>query len=306
MAYNYKIGQLKPDTMYRVSLIDTWDGSTETKEMDGMTLASFTNAAAHLYDIHAEEIQPTQEATQKEEKTMSKQPKARINSDASIKKVITTYQAACDKFDGNLPAIHISGGNTKLGAIMNVSLSPVITCHNCGGCKKYCYAVRTYNRFTSTAAGWNDNYMLFLLDKNRYFNEISKAVKTQRFFRWHVSGDIVNVDYLMGMIQVAKDNPKCEFLAFTKAYQIINAAIAAGAVIPRNLHILFSAAPGIEMPNPYRLPECHINFADPALNTYCGGAEYVHHCGGNCSECAVNGCGCFFLKNGDVTIIDQH
>jgi hypothetical protein len=132
------------------------------------------------------------------------------------------------------------------------------------------------------------------------------AVKLQRFFRWHVSGDIVNDRYLAGMIRVALENPKCEFLAFTKAYQIVNTAIAAGAVIPSNLHLLFSAAPGVEMPNPYNIPECHINFQDPAQNTYCGGAEYEYHCTGNCTECAINGCGCFFLKPGDVTIINQH
>ena len=306
MAYNYKIGQLKPDTMYRVSLIDNWDGSTETKEMDGATLASFTNAAAHLYDIHAEEIQPAPEAIKEEDKTMSKKPVSRINSDLSIKKATDNWVAAWKAYAGRRPRIHISKGNNKLGAIMNVSLPPVVTCHNCSSCKHYCYAVRTYNRFTDTAMGWNENYILFLTDPEKYFDEISKAVKTQRFFRWHVSGDIVNGEYLAGMIRVALENPKCEFLAFTKAYQIVNTAIAAGAVIPSNLHVLFSAAPGVEMPNPYRLPECHINFADPSLNTYCGGAEYVYHCTGNCTECAINGCGCFFLKNGDVTIIDQH
>jgi hypothetical protein len=72
------------------------------------------------------------------------------------------------------------------------------------------------------------------------------------------------------------------------------------------LHLLFSAAPGVDMPNPYNIPECHINFQDPAQNTYKGGAEFIHHCAGNCTECAVNGCGCFFLKPGDVTIINQH
>ena len=240
---------------------------------------------------------------------MSKGPKARINSATSIKKVIDNnerYILANLDTDPAAYKIHISPGNMKLGAIMNISLPPVVTCQNCGSCCKYCYAVRSYNRFTDTAAGWNENYMLFSMDPDSYFSEISAAVKLQRFFRWHVSGDIVNRRYLHGMIRVANENPKCEFLAFTKAYQIVNAAIAAGAVIPANLHLLFSAAPGVDMPNPYKIPECHINFADPALNTYCGGAEYVYKCGGNCTECAVNSCGCFFLKPGDVTIIDQH
>ena len=237
---------------------------------------------------------------------MSKKPQARINSEKSISKAISNCKAHVSYHYTDGVSIHISGGNMKLGAIMNISLPPVSTCHNCSSCKSYCYAVRSYNRLPDTAKAWNDNYLLFLTDPVSYFEQISDAVKLQRFFRWHVSGDIVNGAYFAGMIRVALENPKVEFLAFTKAYQIVNAAIAAGAVIPSNLHLLFSASPGVEMPNPYNIPECHINFADPALNTYCGGAEFEYHCGGNCTECAVNGCGCFFLKPGDVTIIDQH
>lgn len=238
---------------------------------------------------------------------MSKKPKARVNAEKSINKVIGTWKEyKTVNFENEAVRIHISGGNIKLGAIMNVSLPPVVTCHNCASCKHYCYAVRNYNRLPDVSNAWNENYLLFLTDPAAYFDSISHAVRLQRFFRWHVSGDIVNQEYFLGMIRVAVENPNCEFLAFTKAYQIVNAAIAAGAVIPKNLHVLFSAAPGTEMPNPYRLPECHINFEDPSKNTYCGGAEYEHHCNGNCTECVINGCGCFFLKNGDVTIIDQH
>lgn len=233
-------------------------------------------------------------------------PKARINSDRSINKAIATGKAYIDQANGNGLKIHISNGNSKLGSIMNISLPPVMTCRNCNSCKYYCYAIRSYNRLPDTAIAWNENYMLFLTDPSRYFSEISKAVKLQRFFRWHVSGDIVNTAYLSGMITVAQANPKVEFLAFTKAYQIVNNAIANGAVIPSNLHLLFSAAPGVDMPNPYRIPECHINFANPVLNTYKGGAEFIYHCTGNCTECAINGCGCFFLKPGDITLINQH
>ena len=237
---------------------------------------------------------------------MSKKPVSRINSDLSIKKAVNNWRGYMDMHSNDALRIHISGGNVKLGAIMNISLPPVVTCHNCSSCKNYCYAVRSYNRFTDTAAGWNENYLLFLTDPVEYFRSVSRAVKMQRFFRWHVSGDIVNRTYFLSMIHVAMENPNCEFLAFTKAYQIVNACIAAGAVIPKNLHVLFSAAPGTDMPNPYRLPECHISFEDPSKNTYHGGANYEHHCNGNCTECVINGCGCFFLKNGDVTIIDQH
>lgn len=235
----------------------------------------------------------------------SKKPKERINSLESINKVFQMVREFFSRHHGRYQ-LHLSKGNTKLGAIMNISLPPVVTCHNCNNCKLYCYAVRSYHRAENVSNAWNDNYLYFLNDSAGYFRDISKALKKKRFFRWHVSGDIVNHDYLIGMIKVANENPKCQFLAFTKAYQIVNKAIDNGAKIPSNLHLLFSAAPGNEMPNPYRLPECHINFEDPGKNTYCGNAEYEYHCTGNCTECAINCCGCFFLHNGDVTIINQH
>lgn len=61
MAKNFKIADIKNNTLYNVSLIDNWDGSAETKTMTGDELKSFTNAVAHLYDIHATEITPTDE-----------------------------------------------------------------------------------------------------------------------------------------------------------------------------------------------------------------------------------------------------
>lgn len=236
----------------------------------------------------------------------TKAPKARKNSSIAINKAVNNANTAISNYNGEPLQIHISQGNNKLGSIMNISLPPVVTCPNCKGCSKFCYAIRSYNRFPDTSNGWNENYILFLTNPIRYFNEISKAVKTQRFFRWHVSGDIVNDIYFAGMIKVAIENPKCEFLAFTKAYGIVNTAIDNGAVIPSNLHLLFSAAPGVDMPNPHNIPECHINFEDPTQNTYKGTADFEYYCTGNCTECAINGCGCFFLKPGDVTIINQH
>lgn len=55
MAKNFKIADIKNDSLYSVSLIDNWDGSTEQRKMTGAELVSFTNAFLHLYDIHAEE-----------------------------------------------------------------------------------------------------------------------------------------------------------------------------------------------------------------------------------------------------------
>ena len=56
MAKNFKIADIDRNALYTVSTIDNWDGHAETREMTGADLISFSNAAAHLYDIHAELI----------------------------------------------------------------------------------------------------------------------------------------------------------------------------------------------------------------------------------------------------------
>jgi uncharacterized ParB-like nuclease family protein len=231
-----------------------------------------------------------------------KKPIERINSKESINKVIATVKGITDA-----GMCHISAGNTKLDGIKNVSLPPVVTCGaNCKECKKYCYAIKSFNRLPVVARAWTENYNLYLNNPAKYFAGIKIATATERVFRWHVSGDIVNGEYLQGMVDIANARPYCEFLAFTKQYNIVNEYIADGGAIPGNLHLIFSASPNVEMPNPHRLPECHINFANGSKNTYTDKFYFTYYCTGNCKECVINGCGCFFLKNGDAVVINQH
>lgn len=245
---------------------------------------------------------------------MSKAPKQKINHESSIESVIARSKEFLDMYVNESKNRHVvvSTGNNKLGDVANVSLPPIITCGSgCKSCKSYCYAVRLYLKFgfdrkDKKLNPWLLNYAIFLSDPERYFNEISHQVFNHRFFRWHTSGDIVSLEYFKGMVKVAVENQHCQFLAFTKQYDIVNTYISQGGIIPSNLHILFSASPEVNMFNPYNLPECHINFENSELNTFKGCTGKVFHCGGNCTECIVNGCGCFNLKNGDVTLINQH
>ena len=39
-------------------------------------------------------------------------------------------------------AMCISNGNKKIGKVMNVSLPPILTCHNCKECKYFCYDIK--------------------------------------------------------------------------------------------------------------------------------------------------------------------
>ena len=61
MAKNFKIADINRNARYTVTTTDHDDGHAETREMTGAELIDFTNAAAHLYDIHAEEITEPQE-----------------------------------------------------------------------------------------------------------------------------------------------------------------------------------------------------------------------------------------------------
>ena len=58
---NFKIANISRSARYTVTTTDHDDGRKQTREMTGADLISLTNAVAHLYDIHAEEITKEQE-----------------------------------------------------------------------------------------------------------------------------------------------------------------------------------------------------------------------------------------------------
>lgn len=200
--------------------------------------------------------------------------------------------------------VGISQGNTKTGILVpSVSLLPILDCGNCKACKGFCYDFRNDLRYTSSVIQRSVNSRLYRTDPERYFDEVSANVKASycMFFRWHIGGDIVDMPYLLGMVRVAQENPRVEFLAFTKMFGIVNDYLSDNA-LPSNLHIIFSGWVGMDMPNPYNLPSAHPLFAD-GRTTAPDGAQY---CGGNCSECARNGEGCWKLKNGEAVIFLVH
>ena len=127
-----------------------------------------------------------------------------------------------------------------------------------------------------------------------------------RFFRFHVSGDIPDIVYFQKMIDVAERNPHCEILCFTKKYDIVNAGIKvlrnSNRDLPQNLHLILSGWRGIEMVNPYNLPEAHVLYKD---GTTTAGADAVK-CGGNCTECALIDSGCWSLKSGEQVVFNEH
>lgn len=197
--------------------------------------------------------------------------------------------------------ISISKGNGKLGSIQSVSLPAGVTCRPCS-CAKKCYARRIERRRPSVAAAYKTNLRVLTEQPDVYWREVEAAIMLSRFFRFHVSGDIPNATYLYRMVEVAKRNPHCEILCFTKQYEFINSLLACGEGLPQNLHIVFSAWPGVEMPNSYNLPEAHIKFRDGTTTA----RPNAKMCNGNCTECAITDDGCWTLGPNEQVVFPEH
>lgn len=196
--------------------------------------------------------------------------------------------------------ITISKGNRKMGEIKSVSLPPIITCAENCTCAKKCYAAKMCRLYKNVKESYNRNLEIFKNNPVEYWSQVNDALCTSRFFRMHVSGDIPSYEYLIDMVESAKNNPHCDILVFTKRYAFINKALDNGIEIPKNLHVLFSEWAGMEMNNPYNLPVAHVIFKGENAR------ENWNICTGNCLECAKANKNCWALNSGEHVAFHEH
>lgn len=212
--------------------------------------------------------------------------------------------------------IHIANGNSKVGAIKNISLPPVITCrHNAPCASDGCYALKFYKMYPSCRKAWDENLEYYRNDPMGFFGDLYKAIEYEREFRWFVSGDIPDYDFFISMVALAEALPHCKFLCFTKQYEIVNKFCIRNTVggnghnvnpsgrdaIPSNLIILFSGWEGLKPDNPYDFPETQV--ITPDMETV---PDDWKICGGNCMECVCKGVGCWELKDGETIAFHKH
>jgi hypothetical protein len=184
--------------------------------------------------------------------------------------------------------VTISRGNRKLGAIMNVSTVPVQCCPKSIPCAEgSCYALKSLRLYSATRKAWAKNASIAKTNPKSYFSQIADSIagRRPRYFRWHVAGDILGVGYLHQMCRIAAHNPRTRFLAFTKAFNIVNAYENARA-LPFNLAVIFSAWPGMRIDNPHG----H-RIAWMQDGTEHRVPEDAVDCPGNCENCGI----CFRL-----------
>ena len=200
----------------------------------------------------------------------------------------------------NKNLLSISHGNRKMGEIPSVSLPACTTCNPEAPCFKDCYAVKIARIYKTADAAYHRNLDILNNDWNSYWDQVRHAVSMTRYFRFHVSGDIPNAGYFKEMVITARQYPNTTILVFTKQYSIVNNYIDIFGALPNNLKVIFSNWGSWKCNNPYNLPQCEVIFKDNKP------ADNWKICGGNCSECACRGVGCWELKNNETIAIYKH
>lgn len=198
--------------------------------------------------------------------------------------------------------IKISKGNTKMGDIPSVSLPAGITCRNDCECNKKCYAKKIERLRKSVRNAYKHNYDLLNSSPEIFWREVEASIMMSRFFRFHVSGDIPNEDYLQRMVQVSERNSHCQILCFTKKYDMVNKFLQASPTLPDNFHLIFSVWRNLKYDNPFNLPEAHVRYRDGTTTV----GDNAVECSGNCAECAITEGGCWTLKEGEQVVFNEH
>ena len=202
--------------------------------------------------------------------------------------------------------IKISTTNSKLGyQIPSISLLPQCSCRKDAPCARLCYGKRGNFAYKPAQQAQKQNFDCYIENSNNYFHEIisflNDALISYKFFRWHTVGDIVDNNYLLGMIKTAKKSKQVKFLCFTKKFDLINNYLNSGAKIPSNLKIVFSAwDKSFKVNNPYNFPVAYVYFRKEDLNPDIPALAIP--CKGHCPDCLA----CWDLKPGQSVFFNQH
>lgn len=207
-----------------------------------------------------------------------------------LKAAVSAYMA---KSAHEIP-VCISNGNRKIGKVMNFSLAPIITCgKQCKYCQYYCYDVKACKQYPNTVIDARArNTALMRMDRDYLFSAIDAKMsrrKTNKFFRWHVAGDIVDMDYFVRMVDNARRHPDFVIWTYTKQYHIVNEYCEKYGKdsIPSNFTIMFSEWRGLPMVNPFGFPEFRVIFKGEETPK-----DVTWVCPGNCDICKACHRGC--------------
>lgn len=188
-------------------------------------------------------------------------------------------------------SVSISNGNMKVGNVPNVSLPSDKTCPHCKECQLACYDKKACLQYPNVMNARAKNYSIMKRSIRQYFEQVKEGIKKskEKFFRFHVGGDICSEEYLDGMVKVTNEILKHHW-TYTKSQDIINEYIKKHGgnweKLAPNLVIMFSKWGYVPIENPYNMPVfwCIVKGQEPPKDMY--------HCPGNCKICIENHRGC--------------
>lgn len=209
--------------------------------------------------------------------------------------------------DELLKLVKLVRGNSKTGnGYYTISLIPILDCAKkaCKACGRWCYDVQSVCITNNVIRLRAINSALHKKAPEAYWNRVKELCKLQfvEHLRINVGGDITLFD-LGAIIYMACNCPKTVFHVFTKNYDACNSVLTAyQGKLPPNIKLIYSRWPGVKCDNPYKIPECHVDFGDGK----CEAPADSQICEGNCTKCAFEHTGCHGLNRGEAVAIKYH
>ena len=198
--------------------------------------------------------------------------------------------------------VHINYHNSKLGAsIPSVNLPAGITCRPDAPCYRLCYGRRGRFVFTQNKNLAEGNLEVWNNDPKAYEIAVTAAAYPAKFFRWHSTGDIPDMEYLKMMVRVAQKCDTTTFLCFTKKFELVNEYMDSHD-LPGNLRPVLSAWGSWIPDNPHNLPMAYVALKREVCNL----PEHAFMCMGSCATCVSTGCSCWHLQRGQSVVMKQH
>lgn len=210
----------------------------------------------------------------------------------------TTNKAEATQTVTLRPSFKVTQGNRKLGSICAINLPAIVTCRENAPCKKGCYATKGTFRYKNVSQCYENNLKAFMMDAKQTEEDILDQLPLRGFCRIHGSGDVVNAEYFLMLISIAKKAKGVKFMMFTKKYEIVNDYISNGGKVPRNLKILLSNWIDWKCENPHNLPTAELY--DPKVDNFV--SKKLLPCSGKCDQCFS----CWDIRKGSGVVFVKH
>lgn len=196
----------------------------------------------------------------------------------------------------------ITWSNIKLGGrIPQLNMPYGITCRKDAPCFKDCYCTRGNMALPNVRGSHKNKLQMYLDDPNAFFRQIDIELSwsNPKYFRYHSSGDIVDIKYLNLMCWLARRHKETRFLCFTKKFEMVNTYFD-GHRKPDNLVIVLSNWGNWRVVNPHNFPESFVDFGrgDEEI------PRFAYNCPGRCEEC--EGQHCWHLQKGQSVCFKKH